>query len=60
MGHKAKFIAGKKDLLDSDTCARIDHWVTKFPPENKRSALIQALLAAQDQNGGLEFPQFGN
>ena len=52
MGHKAKFIAGKKDLLDTDTCARIDHWVTKFPPENKRSALIQALLAAQDQNGG--------
>jgi len=52
MGHKAGFIAGKKGLLDADTRAKIDHWVTKFPPEHKRSALIQALLAAQDQNGG--------
>ena len=52
MGHKAKFIAGKKDLLNEDTQATIDHWVSKFPAENKRSALIQALIAAQDQNGG--------
>ncbi len=52
MGHKADFIAARKDLLGGDTQARIDEWVAKFPPENKRSALIQALLAAQDQNGG--------
>ena len=52
MSHKAEFIAGKKELLDEDTRAKIDHWVAKFPPENKRSALIQALIAAQDQNGG--------
>ena len=52
MSHKAEFIAGKQELLTADTQAKIDHWVTKFPPENKRSALIQALLAAQDQNGG--------
>ena len=52
MVHKAKFIAGKRNFLDADTQARIDHWVAKFPPENKRSALIQALLAAQGQNGG--------
>jgi len=52
MSHKAEFIAGKKDLLNEDTRAKIDHWVAKFPPEKKRSALIQALLAAQDQNGG--------
>jgi NADH-quinone oxidoreductase subunit E len=52
MSHKAEFIAGKKALLDDGTCATIDHWVSKFPPEHKRSALIQALLAAQDQNGG--------
>jgi len=52
MSHKAEFIAGKKDLLNEDTRATIDHWVGKFPPENKRSALIQALIAAQDQNGG--------
>ena len=52
MSHKANFIAGKKDLLDEGTRAKIDHWVAKFPPENKRSAVIQALIAAQDQNGG--------
>ena len=39
-------------LLTADTCARIDHWVAKFPEEGKRSAMIQALMAAQDQNGG--------
>ncbi len=52
MSHKADFIAGKKDLLNEDTRATINHWVAKFPPEQKRSALIQALIAAQDQNGG--------
>ena len=52
MSHKAEFIAGKKAVLDDGTRATIDHWVSKFPPEHKRSALIQALLAAQNQNGG--------
>ena len=52
MSHKADFVAGKKDLLNEGTRSTIDHWVSKFPPENKRSALIQALIATQDQNGG--------
>ena len=30
----------------------IDHWAAKFPPERKRSALIQGLMAAQHANGG--------
>jgi len=38
--------------LDADTRAYIDHWLTKFPPERRRSALIQALMKAQEQNGG--------
>ena len=38
--------------LNSETQARIDAWVAKFPPEQKRSAVIQGLIAAQDQNGG--------
>ncbi|MGA9342019.1 MAG: NADH-quinone oxidoreductase subunit NuoE [Rhodanobacteraceae bacterium] len=38
--------------LRDETRARIDHWVAKFPPERKRSALIQALFAAQQQNDG--------
>lgn len=38
--------------LSADTRSHIDHWVAKFPPERKRSALLQALMAAQEQNGG--------
>ena len=52
MSHKDDAIAGKQDLLNEDTRSTIDHWVSKFPPEHKRSALIQGLLAAQHQNGG--------
>ncbi len=39
-------------LLSADTRATIDHWVGKFPPEQKRSAVIQALMSAQEQNNG--------
>lgn len=42
----------KTDLLTSETKAVIDHWVAKFPPEQKRSALLQALTATQKQNNG--------
>ena len=38
--------------LNSHTREHIDHWVAKFPPDRKRSALIQGLWAAQEQNGG--------
>ena len=39
-------------LLSEKTKASIDHWVAKFPQDKKRSALIQSLMAAQNQNGG--------
>ncbi len=39
-------------MLTEKTRATIDHWVAKFPADKKRSALIQALIAAQEQNGG--------
>jgi NADH-quinone oxidoreductase subunit E len=38
--------------LSDDTRKHIDHWVAKFPPDRKRSALLQGLMAAQEQNGG--------
>jgi NADH-quinone oxidoreductase subunit E len=38
--------------LEAHTREHIDHWVAKFPPDRKRSALIQGLIAAQEQNGG--------
>lgn len=45
---------GKASLLSDETKATIDHWLTKFPDDQagRRSALIQSLTAAQDQNGG--------
>ena len=42
----------REDLLSNQTRQAIDHWLGKFPPEQKRSALIQSLMAAQTQNGG--------
>ena len=41
-----------QQALSEGTRAHIDHWVSKFPPERKRSAVIQGLMAAQEQNGG--------
>lgn len=39
-------------MLSAQTREQIDHWVAKFPPDRKRSAVIQGLWAAQEQNGG--------
>ena len=39
-------------VLSDRTREHIDHWVAKFPPDRKRSAVIQGLFAAQQQNGG--------
>jgi len=44
-------------VLSERTIESIDHWVAKFPPDKKRSALIQALMAAQVQNGGWITPE---
>ena len=41
-----------ENMLSEKTRATIDHWVSKFPADKKRSALIQSLIAAQEQNGG--------
>jgi NADH-quinone oxidoreductase subunit E len=39
-------------VLTAHTREHIDHWVSKFPPDRKRSALIQGLFVAQEQNTG--------
>jgi NADH-quinone oxidoreductase subunit E len=39
-------------LLSAETTREIDRWVAKFPTDQKRSAVIQSLMAAQHQNGG--------
>lgn len=39
-------------LLTEKTRADIDQWLKKYPQDQRRSAVIGALHAAQDQNGG--------
>ena len=41
-----------KRALSKQVCREIDHWVTKFPKERKRSAVISALQAVQHENQG--------
>lgn len=40
------------DQLSDHLKQEIDHWVAKFPPEHKRSAVISSLQAAQHENEG--------
>jgi NADH-quinone oxidoreductase subunit E len=40
-------------LLSADAIRRIDRQVAKYPPEQKRSAVIAALAIAQDEHGWL-------
>lgn len=39
-------------VISDAVCQQIDHWLTKYPPEQKRSAVVAALLLVQEQNGG--------
>lgn len=38
--------------LSEKTKQHIDHWLTKYPANQRRSAIVASLLAAQEQNGG--------
>jgi NADH-quinone oxidoreductase subunit E len=44
--------ASKSDLLSSESRATIDAWLAKYPAERRDSAVLCALQAAQEQNGG--------
>jgi len=39
-------------VINDENKKKIDHWLTKYPPEHKRSAVIPSLLFIQEQNGG--------
>ncbi|MBY0428641.1 MAG: NADH-quinone oxidoreductase subunit NuoE [Alphaproteobacteria bacterium] len=47
----------KYAFLSPTVRAEIDHWLTKYPPEQKRSALLPALHIVQDANGGWLAPE---
>jgi NADH-quinone oxidoreductase subunit E len=38
--------------LSTATIEHIDHWLTKYPADQRRSAVVASLLKAQEQNGG--------
>jgi NADH-quinone oxidoreductase subunit E len=39
-------------LLSAERIAEIDHWIAKYPPERKQSAVLAALTIAQEHQGG--------
>lgn len=44
--------AGNNDVLSAHARAEIDHWLTRYPPERKQSAVLAALREVQHENGG--------
>ncbi|MES9852715.1 MAG: NAD(P)H-dependent oxidoreductase subunit E [Candidatus Thiodiazotropha sp. L084R] len=45
-------VKDKTELFSPAICAEIDHWIAKYPPEWKQSAVMGALMVVQDDNGG--------
>ncbi|MDO9371579.1 MAG: NADH-quinone oxidoreductase subunit NuoE [Gammaproteobacteria bacterium] len=39
-------------MISAEALAKIEHWLAKYPPEQKISAVIPALTIVQDENGG--------
>ncbi len=39
-------------VIEESIAREIDHWLSKYPPEQKRSAIVPALNLVQKQNGG--------
>jgi NADH-quinone oxidoreductase, E subunit len=42
----------KLEALPPATCAEIDTWIAKYPPDRKQSAVLPALSIVQRENGG--------
>jgi len=41
-----------QDFLAHSALKEIDHWIAKYPPEQKQSAVMAALRIAQENNAG--------
>ncbi len=52
MTGQQKKTQSKLDLISDASRAEIDRWIAKYPPEQKRSAVMAALRILQDQNKG--------
>lgn len=40
------------DILSKESRSKIDHWLTKYPADQKQSAVIASLFILQEENGG--------
>ena len=38
--------------LSQTICQKIDHWLAKYPADQKQSAVLSALMLVQEDNGG--------
>ena len=43
---------GKNDRLSAHARAEIDHWLARYPADQKQSAVLAALREVQHENGG--------
>lgn len=41
-----------KTTLPADICEHIDKWIRRYPPEQKRSGVFEALRVVQERHGG--------
>ena len=39
-------------VISKEVAKEIDHWLSKYPPNQRRSAVVTALTEVQKQNGG--------
>jgi NADH-quinone oxidoreductase subunit E len=44
--------AHNRDVLSAHARAEIDHWLTRYPADQKQSAVLAALREVQHENGG--------
>lgn len=44
------------DWLNSERLAEVNHWIAKYPEEQRRSAVMRTLMLAQEEHGYLSEP----
>ncbi len=44
-------MANVKEIIESSS-KEIEHWLTKYPTDKRRSAVVAALMVVQEKNGG--------
>lgn len=49
---EATTIESKSNLLSQSVKTEIDHWLQKYPKEQRQSALLSALMLVQEENKG--------